>query len=418
MIIIKIVIFIYLIATFSPLITYVLEKKYKQKIKTQKIKKYLDIYVLLPCYKEQKIVNDTINWFKQFKYKGKIKFIMITTEKEESKKSFDLTTKDLIQKKLNKLKDKRFVNIHYPYIEGNKSSQMNYALDILKENINDNAYISVFDFDSRPSLDTFDNLNKVYYLKNEPDVINQVPLNIQNFEEISKKNILMIIYTLQHLVRSIAIEKLKLLLCSLRRFKIPQYCMGACMHIKYSTLKDNNFFPIFVDDLTLGYRLSIKGSRFAYLPSLNLNLIYNDIKNYINSSTLIFKGISTYLSEIKNIKGYFIGKVKMFIFGSLNIIEFILIPVVFLIIYVLSLLKLKLNILSFIAILIPILWSISSLCVIKYNKIKFNLLNTIIAILLSPIWFIFRPLGFLSYFIKKLKSILFKSNIEYKKTER
>lgn len=413
---IKVIIIIYFLATFAPILTYLLEKKYKAKLKKIKTKKYLDIYVLLPCYKEQKIVSDTINWFKQFKYKGNIKFILATTEKEDSNKTDELTTKEVILEELRKINDKRFINIHYPYTEGNKSTQMNYVLEVLKDEINDNAFISVFDFDSRPELNTFDNLNKVYNLQNKPDVINQVPLNISNFELISKSNVLMIIYTLQHLVRSIAIEKIKLLLCSLTNLKISQYCMGACMHIKYKTLKENNFFPIFVDDLTLGYRLSIKGATFAYLPSVNLNLIYNDIKGYIGSSTLIFKGISTYLTEIKNIKGFIWGKIKMFIFGTLNIIEFILIPIIFIWLYIYSFIKF--DIYSLISIFIPIFWSISSICVIKYNKINFNKTKTLIAIFLSPIWFIFRPLGFISYFLKKIKSILYKTNIEYKKTER
>ncbi len=42
---------------------------------------------------------------------------------------------------------------------------------------------------------------------------------------------------------------------------------GACMHIKLQSLIDNEKFPIFVDDLTLGYRMSIKNGNFAYLPT-------------------------------------------------------------------------------------------------------------------------------------------------------
>jgi len=164
--------------------------------------------------------------------------------------------------------------------------------------------------------------------------------------------------------------------------------------------------------------MCIKGIKINYLPSINLNLIYNDIKSYINSSTLIFKGISTYLKEIKNTQGYLWGKVKMFIFGSLNIIEFIIIPIIFLTIYIYTIMSLNINYLFIFSILIPILWSISSLCVIKFYKIKFNYINSFFAILISPIWFIFRPLGFASYFIKKTKSIINKTNIEYKKTER
>lgn len=420
---IKIIIAIYFLATFAPIITYFLEKKYVKKIENTKIKKYVDIYVLLPAFKEQKIVDNTVEWFKKIKYKGNIKFLIITTEKEEKeykdKKINKLTTSQVVENKLKQINDSRFFHYHYPKANGNKSSQMNYALKKIKGECNDDTYISVFDFDSQPELNTFENLNRVYISENKPDVINQVPLNIKNFEEISAKSIIMMIYAFQHLVRSIAIEKLKLLICSLTRLKISQYCMGACMHIKYKVLEENNYFPIFVDDLTLGYRLSIKGYRFALLPSLNLSLIPNNIKGYIGSATLIFKGICTYLNEIFTIKGNVYGKIKMFIFGTFNLIEFAIVPFIFILGYIYSLINLKLTFITLIMILIPILWSISSYIVVRHYKMKCkSKLKFIVSIILSPIWFIFRPLGFIMYFIKKIVSIITKRNIEYKKTER
>lgn len=423
MVLINIIVIVYLLATFAPLLTYVLNKIYTKKIYKTKVKKYIDIFVLLPAYKEQKIVETTVEWFRKFKYKGNIKFVIVTTNKEDveykSKGIKDLTTQKVVKNKLKDINDSRFKHIHYPKNVGNKSSQMNYALSKLKKDFNEDTFISVFDFDSKPELDTFENLNKVYMCNNKPDVINQVPLNIKNFEDISKKSIIMMIYTFQHLVRSIAIEKLKLLICSLTKFKIPQYCMGACMHIKYKVLEENNYFPIFVDDLTLGYRLSIKGYRFAYLPSLNLSLIPNNIKGYVGSATLIFKGICTYLNEILNIKGNLYRKIKMFIFGTFNVIEFIIVPFIFVLAYLYMIINLRINSLLVTMLLIPILWSISSYLVIRYYKIKSqNKFNLILSILLSPIWFIFRPLGFIRYYIKKIISVLKNSNIDYGKTER
>ena len=244
MILIKIIVVVYFLATFAPILTTLMEKKYTKKINNVKVKKYVDIFVLLPAFKEQKIVNETVEWFKKIKYKGNIKFLIITTEKEEKeykdKNIKELTTSQVVENKLKEINDTRFVHYHYPKTNGNKSSQMNYALEIIDGQCSNDTYISVFDFDSKPDLDTFNNLNKVYIKKHKPDVIGQVPLNIKNFNSISKKNIIMIIYTLQHLVRSIAIEKLKLLICSLTNIKVPQYCMGACMHLKYKTLKENN----------------------------------------------------------------------------------------------------------------------------------------------------------------------------------
>lgn len=425
MVIVKVIAFIYFLAPLISISTILLEKIYVKKINKVKVKKYVDIYVLLPALKEQKIVKETIDWFSNIKYKGKIKYVIITTEKEEEeyrKKGLEeLTTNSMVNEYLKIKKDKRFMHLHYPEIKGNKSSQMNYAVNILSKNIKDknNTYISVFDFDSQPNLDVFEQLNKVAAYKNNPQVIQQVPMNIKNYVQTSKKSVLMTMYALQHLVRSIAIEKYKLLLCSLTKVKIPQYLMGACMHIRLDTLLKNELFPIFVDDLTLGYRYSIKGYNFSYLPSYNFSLIPNNLTGYFGSATLIFKGILTYLSEIKNTKGNIFRKFNMLLFGTFNILEFSFIPFMYLAFYLYTILTNNYNIIFMIMLLTPILFSLSSYIVLKSYKIKKdNKCISLLAILLSPFWFIFRPVGSFKYLIKKFASTFFKKELEFAKTKR
>ena len=223
------IIVIYLLGFIFTLLTIFLEKKYIKKLNKIKVKKYKNIYVLLPALREQKIVAETIFWFKNIKYNGTIKYIIITTEKEEyenkKNKVKEETTSQLVEKKLSEIKDSRFMHLHYPKTNGNKSSQMNYAVDeILKtEEDLENTYISVFDFDSKPEKNTFNDLNKVAKLRNNPDVINQVPLCFKNYEKFSqdKSKILLLLYTFQHTVRSCAIEKMKLLISSLTNLKVP-----------------------------------------------------------------------------------------------------------------------------------------------------------------------------------------------------
>jgi len=103
MMLIKIIIIVYFLAIFAPLLTYFLEKIYVKKIKNIKANKYIDVFVLLPAFKEQKIVDETVEWFRKFKYKGNIKFIIVTTEKEEleykTKGIKDLTTEEVVKNK-------------------------------------------------------------------------------------------------------------------------------------------------------------------------------------------------------------------------------------------------------------------------------------------------------------------------------
>lgn len=419
---------VYFLGFIFTILTIFLERKYKKKLAKIKVKEYKNIYVLLPALREQKIVDETINWFKKIKYKGNIKYIVVTTEREEYENKInnikEETTSQLVDKKLKKIKDDRFMHIHYPETKGNKSSQMNYAVDqILKTETDlENTYISVFDFDSKPDVNTFNELNKVAILRNNPDAINQVPLCFKNYEDFSKdkSKILLLLYTFQHTIRSCAIEKMKLLVSSLTNMKVPQYFMGACMHIKLQSLIDNEKFPIFVDDLTLGYRMSIKNGNFAYLPTYNYTLIPNKVYDYVNSAVLIFKGISTYISEIKKSKGKNLwGRIKMFIAGTGNIVVFTIIPYIIVFYYLYSIITFNFSLLFWLLFSIPYLWSIASYIILKYEGFnKDNKLTSFIAFVLSPIWFVFRPFGFFVYLKRLIISKISKTDIKYKKTER
>lgn len=419
---------VYFLGFVFTLLTIFLEKIYKNRLSKVSVKKYKNIYVLLPALREQKIVDETIDWFKKIKYKGQIKYLIITTEKEEYENRVnnisETTTSQLVEQKLIKINDKRFIHLHYPKTNGNKSSQMNYAVDeILKiEKDMENTYISVFDFDSKPAVNTFNELNKVAQLRNSPDAINQVPLCFKNYEEFSKdkSKVLLLLYALHHTIRSCAIEKMKLLISSLTNMKVPQYFMGACMHIKLKTLVENDKFPIFVDDLTLGYRLSIKNCNFAYLPTYNYTLIPNRVYDYVNSAVLIFKGISTYISEIKRSKKRNLwGRIKMFIAGTGNMVVFTIIPYIIVFYYLYSIITSKFTLLFWLLLSIPYLWAIASYINLKHEGFKKdNKLTSFLAFLLSPVWFVFRPFGFFVYLKRLIISKVSKTDIKYKKTER
>ena len=429
MIIIEIILYvlmlIYLLRFFNSLLTIFMERKYIKKLNKVKVNNYKDIYVLLPALREQKIVRETIEWFEHIPYKGNIKYIIITTEKEEFENNDNsITTSQLVDKILKEEKPKNFYHFHYPKTKGNKSSQLNYAVDKIMEQNPDlnNTYISVFDFDSKPAKDTFENLNKVAVLRNDPDVIGQVPINYKNYVSLSKKysNCLLLLSSLQQNIRSCGIEKFKLLLSSLSDIKIAQYCMGACMHLKLKTLIGNNKFPEFVDDLTLGYRLSIKQSTFAYLPSTNFVLIPNKVSDCFNQAVLIFKGVLTSFSEIKKAgKGYFKGKLGVFIEGDVNVLELTLLPYLSLFYVLYCIITNNYNFLFVLLIGINYLWSISSYINLKVYKIKDdNKITSLLAILLSPVWFICKTFGSLIYYKRYIVSKIFKSEIQYKKTVR
>ncbi|MDD2378160.1 MAG: hypothetical protein PHE05_04965 [Bacilli bacterium] len=417
-----IVLFFDFLLVLKTIMTIPLKKHYLKKLEKVKTKKYPNIYVLLPALKEQPIVSETIDWFSKIKYQGNIKYIIVTTEREEAeyKKNNikDKTTSMLVDEVLKQKKNDSFMHLHYPKTEGNKSSQLNYAVEqiIKTEKDLDNTYISVFDFDSKPDLNTFELLSKVYTLKDSPDVIQQVPLSFKNIPLLS--NGLLILSALHQTIRSCGIEKFRLLMSSLFKKRLPQYCMGACMHIKLSTLIKNDKFPIFVDDLTLGYRLTINKARFAYLPSYNYVLIPNKLSHCFNSSVLIFKGVLTSFSEIKRVKNNLSGKLLILYEGVTNVLKLTLIPYTIILYYLYTIITGSYDLLFYLLLLLPYLWSLSAIIVMNSHKIKVNKLTLFMGVLCSPIWLLFRTFGALIYYKRYFMSKVFKRQIIYRKTER
>ena len=156
------------------------------------------------------------------------------------------------------------------------------------------------------------------------------------------------------------------------------------------------------------------------MPTYNYTLIPNKVYDYVNSAVLIFKGISTYISEIKKSKGKNLwGRVKMFIAGTNNIVVFTIVPYIIVFYYLYSIITLNFSLLFWLLFCIPYLWSIASYINLKYEGFnKDNKMMSFLAFVLSPIWFIFRPFGFFVYLKRLIISKISKTDIKYKKTER
>lgn len=408
-------------------ITFLLEKIYMNKIKKVTTNIYPNIYVLLPALEEQKILYETMEWFSNLAYDGTIKFYIITTEKEnylyDKNNITKKTTSTLVNEYKNKFdKFKIFEHLHYPNINGNKSSQLNFAIKHIStiEKNKANSYISIFDFDSRPDINTFINLSKVASLKNNPAVIQQVPLNLYNINDLNTnwKNSLLILANLHQLIRAYGIEKYRLLITSLFSIPQPLYCMGASMHINLLTLNENEFIPDIVDDLTLGYKYTIKNLKFAYLPNINYGYIPNKVKDYINSSVLVFRGVLTSFTEVFKTKGKLKYKFIILLEGLINVLMITIIPYLFILYLILSINQNSFNLLFWAIFIIPYLWTLQSFMIIFKHKVNINNTIKLNALVLSPIWFFYRTFGSIIFITRSIKSFFSTSPITYKKTER
>lgn len=213
--------------------------KYEENIEESNTK----ILMVIPCLREQDIINDTLEHFLKITEEFEnVKILIVTTQKEEYEKKKSLyleselvrdiknsekidkvvhkynkllstkeikslykvkrmkdirnkvremvlkskttqqVVKDFIKK--NKLQDKIY-HMHYPKENGIMADQLNYVLDNFKFEDEKNTYFSVYNADSIPDENTLNEVLQVIKKKNNPKVIQQYAVPISNWNELS-----------------------------------------------------------------------------------------------------------------------------------------------------------------------------------------------------------------------------------------
>lgn len=352
--------------------------KYREKIKSipNKVNEANKCYIFLPAFKEQKLVEETLNYYSKINTEN-CKIIVITSEQEEyENKRYgkkDKTTKECVDEYLKKTNVKSIIHFHGNYIKGTKSTQLNFALQKIKNVLDPKeyrlCYIGVYDFDSRPNLDIVEDLGKIIDVNASPEVVQQVPINTKNYNELLKNNnYSMMVHCYQTLMRSVGIE-LALLLLHLKRIYISMYCMGAGMYIRLDTLLENNMFPEPIDDLALGYRLFLKGKRFGLLPDFNSVESPSCIREVINQDVGIFKGVFLGLFELKQ-KSNLIRKITTACVIMHNILLRTIIPWAYLFYVLIKIFLLEIDIIVIMLVALPIVRSLIGIYTIKKIKSK------------------------------------------------
>ncbi len=210
-------------------------------------------------------------------------------------------------------KAKTFFHIHYPYEYGTKASQLNYAISQLttlmpSQYDDENTYIAVCDADAMPDTRTGRSL---LYLTGQahaekkplPALLQQVPVPVLGIKHTGKglEGALLRSQALLHIRRSLGIEVFKLLyrqwlfrqqifrpIKALARPMI--YGIGAGLYIKFSTLKQIGLFPEPVDDLGVGYRISMLDLEASPLPYFCYVEPYVTLRQLILAYSFVFLG--------------------------------------------------------------------------------------------------------------------------------
>lgn len=269
-------------------------KHYKGNLKN----KY---YILLPVYYEQKIIEESIDYFYSiFKNNKKVKVLIIATERENCINSTYAIAKKIIE---NKKADNILV-LKAPKKYKNKVGQINY---VLKCNLIDNdAIVAIYDIDSRPDkkiLEIVDNLLEKNKSVNIFQQVSSYCNNLNNLIGINK--IISASDALAQTKWSLGFEyQLYLLynkLISKNKLRPLVYCIGHGLYVRNSFLKYIDGFSEVNpnDDLSFGYQASVLGECIIPIPLLDKCNISFDYKETVSQYKYWSKGSNLYYQDIK-----------------------------------------------------------------------------------------------------------------------
>lgn len=391
------------------------------------------LYFLLPALREQNAVFSTLSVFTDLcRGHARVKVVVITTEREEHEKArhgFSESTADLVLKyKQQHDNDDRIVHLHYPRIDGNKSHQLNYAVDWLRRNgatIDD--YVAIYDFDAKPAANTVEEFfasagGEAY------DAIQQVPLPVRRIEQrLADGRAACVAESVLHLQRSLPIEKWRLLFNDRSGLRLlPHYLCGSGMFVRLESFDKYGQLP-FVDDVPFGYRLYVYGARMGVLTSYNQVDAHLSIRAVVNSNVFVFNGVIRFFDEIayvatRGLNASTIGRsVLLLLFGLFEVFEFVIYPAL-LVISLLTTLLTGNTVLLLLALTLLFFPMIAVLAARKlvaeqigYPMAGVHLLAVLSAAPARKFW---RAAGPLIYCFRKLKSVIVAKPVTYGKTER
>lgn len=273
-----------LISLFSSL--NFLKNNYKV-VKGVKQKKETRFIILIPCLSEQKNIRTTLAYFKQIcEPISNICFLYTVTTEREKKEPNIPTTWEIIQ---SEIKDKGYTNIqniHYPHNNELVSYQLNYALNILEDQmfLRQSDYIVIYNADSRPHPQTFNwVLNE-----NSDNIYQQLSTVFKNFDSFNNypKGMLLkacavlqtrfsLVHELPRLRRTVSKSQF------LRKYA-NAHCITHGLFIPYNKFTDLGKFSedTMTEDLFLSFLIRAKGNEIQPIPYLeNIDSPTSALKN-------------------------------------------------------------------------------------------------------------------------------------------
>ncbi len=282
------------------------------KFKIQAVKRELlpKIIIVIPCLREQKIIEDTLAYFFKItrKYEN-VKLVVVTTEREtyemRNQNKNEPTTNEIVKKYIfsNKM-SKKITLMHYPKVDGIMADQLNFVLQKYQDKKYDNAYFCVYNADSRPHTDTIENVIEAIIKNKEPEVIQQYSYAFSNLEKIPFIMKGFALYQSNFEIKKGFVNAL------LSSDMFYTYVVGHGMYIRIDILKSLNGFnnKFWCEDIYLSSNLRNKNIKIVPTMTLEnmespkkISILMKQNANWFKTSSQVTKIVKTNYSKYNKI---------------------------------------------------------------------------------------------------------------------
>lgn len=363
-------------------------------------------YVLVSVFNESSIIKETYDYFQKLisRYEN-IECFFITTEKEE--KVFGKNyTREVLERCIT---DKRFHLIHYPYSIGNKPSQLNYCLEQIKDKndkLGRKVYVCQYDADSRPSENTFEDLTNIIQ-KTNARVIQQQTIYNQNY---NKLGLYMRMEACFQTRWAYGFERRNQFLSTInfmRKLFMPYaYCVGHGMVVERELLYEIGGYPTPSEDVPFGFKMMLIGEPIYPAITNDVGSVTTKFVDLISQSGNWIKAPLLAIKMYKEVKNYkdisFFRTILFFTKVGFDFLSWIEGMLFFICAVIISVHRT-----TFLPVLIAyFILFISSAPGIYYVHKKIfeekSFWERIIILLISPLRYVIRGVGFISFIKQKM----------------
>lgn len=278
----------------------------------------VDCLIMIPAYKEDRIIGKTIQYFYDLIENSKTMLLIVCSAREDNSQVAAVNkTWVAAQQAIQQLnQEHRVIAIKAPSSAAGKVGQMNFGLEWICSNLRVPEYIGIFDADSRPDPNVLRVLhsflqNRTEQCRKAPEIIQQVSSYFGKAECLKGgSGVLAICDALFQTKWAIGFEY-PLFRCysrSVQKSKLRPlaYCIGHGCFVRSDYLQMIGGFPTYNknDDLSLGYLTSVFGAEICPLPSLDVceispiqKMTVKQYRNWYSGSARYWKDICHYEQE-------------------------------------------------------------------------------------------------------------------------